>query len=102
MDLEISRGGTGRSSYVTVKRPGMMWRATAAWLVLNVAMLATLAIIVYVVQPWMQNWYIALPILVSVVVTEWMITSETIAPIVREWIKGEELVKDGEKPSWER
>ena len=83
-------------------KPGVMKRASLAWLVLNGAMLLTLAIIVYMVAPWMANWYIALPILVSVVVTEWMITSETIAPIVRDWIKGEEYVPVGEKPSWEK
>lgn len=80
----------------------MMKRATIAWFVLNLAMMLTLAVIVYVVRPWMENWYIALPILLSVVVTEWMITAETIAPIVRDWIKGEEYVVDGEKPSWQK
>lgn len=91
-----------RIEYKTMRKPGMMKRATVAWVVLNTAMLLTLAVIVYMVQPWMGNWYIALPILISVVVTEWMITSETIAPIVREWIRGEESVEVGKPASWEK
>lgn len=88
--------------YKTVAKPGIMGRAVTAWFVLNLIMVVTLAIIVYLVNPWMNNWYIALPLMVACVITEWIITTDTIAPFVRKWIAGEETVKDGELPSWEK
>lgn len=83
-----------------VRKPGFMGRACVAWAVLNVAMFVSLGIFVYFLNPWLNAWYVILPVVVATIATEWVITSETIAPIIREWIIQEEYVKEGEKPSW--
>lgn len=70
-----------------VNKPGYMWRACVAWVVLNTILVATLAVTVWLVQPWMAAWFVSLPILVGIVASEWAITNETIAPIVSDWIK---------------
>lgn len=86
----------------TVRKPGFMGRAVVAWIVLNVAMFLSLGIFVYFLNPWLGFWYVILPVVVASIATEWVITSETIAPIIGEWIRQEEEIKDGESPSWEK
>lgn len=86
----------------TLKKPGYMLRACVAWVIFNSILIFTLAMTVYVIRPWMASWYVMVPLLVAVVVSEWIIMGETIAPIIKDWIKQEEYVKDGEKPSWQR
>jgi hypothetical protein len=86
----------------TLKKPGYMFRACVAWVILNTVLLFTLAALVYILKDHIGVWYVMIPIIVAVVVSEWVIMGETIAPIVKDWIKQEEYVKDGEKPSWSR
>lgn len=81
----------------TVKKPGYMGRAIVAWTVLNLAMAITLGIAVYFLKPWLENWYVILPVLVSSIITEWVITSETIAPIIKEWINQETYQEDKDR-----
>lgn len=85
-----------------VKRPGYMFRACVAWVILNSVLLFTLAALVYILQPYLGSWFVMVPIIVAVVVSEWVIMGETIAPIISDWIKQEEYIGDGEKPSWSR
>lgn len=85
-----------------MKRPGYMRRACLAWVVLNSVLIFTLAAIVFVLGPYTDRWYVTVPLIVGVVISEWIIMAETIAPIVKDWIKQEEYVKDGDKPSWEK
>ena len=79
-----------------------MQRACVAWVVLNLSMFIVLGFTVWLLSAYMNAWYVILPLVVSLVITEWIITGETIAPIVREWIKQEEYVKEGDRPSWEK
>ncbi len=83
-------------------KPGYMRRAVLAWCILNGILIATLALIVYVIEPWMAQWYVMVPLLVAVVVSEWVIMVQTVGPIIRDWIKQEESVGQDEKPSWEK
>lgn len=83
-----------------VNKPGYMFRACVAWVILNAVLLFTLAALIYILRPYLAVWYVMIPIIVAVVVSEWVIMGETIAPIVKDWIKQEEYVKDGDKPSW--
>lgn len=85
-----------------MKKPGYMGRACIAWAALNAAMFVTLAVTVYFLNPWLSAWYVILPVVVATIGTEWAITEETIAPIIKDWIVQEEVVKDGEKPSWDK
>lgn len=88
--------------YKTVKKPGYMARACVAWIVLNAVVLFTLAAVVYVVGTYIDRWYVMIPIIVGVVVSEWVIMAETLAPIIADWIKQEESVETGEAPSWQK
>jgi hypothetical protein len=85
-----------------VKRPGYMKRAVIAWCLLNGIMIAMLAILVYLIGPYVDRWYVMIPLLVAILVSEFVIMTETIAPIIKEWIKQEEYISDGQKPSWDR
>ena len=87
---------------VQMTKPGYMRRAVIAWCILNGILIATLALVVYVVTPWMERWFVMIPLLVAVIVSEAVIMAETIGPIIRDWIKQDEYVRDGDKPSWLR
>ena len=80
-----------------VKKKGFMFRACIAWAIYNSILLLTLAAVVYLVLPYMREWYVMLPLLVAVVASEWIIMSETVAPVIQDWIKQETWVAD-EKP----
>lgn len=84
-----------------MKRPGYMLRACVAWIILNAVLIFTLSALVFVLpREELSQWYVMIPIIIAVVVSQWIIMAETIAPIIKEWIKQEEYVKDGDKPSW--
>lgn len=83
-----------------VKKPGYMFRACVAWVILNAVLLFTLSALIYILKGYLSVWYVMIPIIVAVVASEWVIMSETIAPIISDWIKQEEYVKDGDKPTW--
>jgi len=80
-----------------VKKPGYMFRAVVAWFIFNAILLATLAAVVYILGPYMNVWYVQIPLLIGVIISEWIIMAETIAPVVKEWIKQEEYVDDYKK-----
>lgn len=87
----------------TMKRPGYMLRACVAWVILNFVVIVTLGALVFVLpKDQLSQWYVMIPLLVAVVISQWIIMGETIAPIIKEWIKQEEYVRDGEKPSWQK
>lgn len=77
-----------------VKKPGYMLRAVVAWSIFNAILFVTLGILVYLLTPFLDRWFVVIPILVGVIVSEWMIMVETIAPIVKEWIAQEEWVEE--------
>ena len=79
------------------KKPGYMFRAVIAWFIFNIILLATLAAVVYILGPHMNVWYVQIPLLIGVIVSEWIIMGETIAPVIKEWIKQEEYVEDEAK-----
>lgn len=76
-----------------VKKPGYMGRAVIAWLIFNGILLFTLAAVVYIVDDYLQQWFVVLPLIIGVVVSEWIIMGETIAPVIKEWITQEEYVE---------
>lgn len=80
-----------------VKKPGFMLRAVIAWMIYNSILILTLAAVVYLVLPYMREWYVMLPLLVAVVASEWIIMSETVAPVIQDWIKQESYVSDDKR-----
>lgn len=73
-----------------VKKPGYMLRAVIAWCIFNAILLATLGAIVYVLGD-VRTWYVQVPLIIGVIVSEWIILGETVAPIIKDWIKQEEF-----------
>jgi len=75
-----------------------MLRACIAWVILNAVLIFTLAALVFVLpRDQLSQWYVMIPVIVAVVVSQWIIMGETIAPIIKEWIRQEEYVHDNEK-----
>ena len=86
----------------TVRRPGYMGRAVVAWMIFNTILFVTLGVLVYLAGAYLDRWFVMIPMMIAVVLSEWIIMAETIAPIIKDWIKQEEYVTDGERPSWEK
>lgn len=85
-----------------VRKPGYMGRAVIAWCIFNTILFVTLGAIVWLVGGYLDRWFVMIPMMIAVVVSEWIIMAETVAPIIKDWIKQEEYVSEGGKPSWER
>ena len=79
------------------KKPGYMFRAVVAWVIFNSILLATLAAIVFVLGDYRGGWFVQVPLIIGVIVSEWIILGETIAPIIKDWIKQERYVEDAKK-----
>lgn len=85
-----------------VKRPGYMGRAVVAWFIFNSILFVTLGALVFLVGAYLDRWFVMIPMMLAVVLSEWIIMAETIAPVIKDWIKQEEYVADGDRPSWEK
>jgi hypothetical protein len=66
----------------------MLLRAVIAWLIFNTILLGTLGATGWVLSGSLQNWWVQLPLAIAIVVTEWVISVETIVPVIRDWIYG--------------
>jgi MFS superfamily sulfate permease-like transporter len=73
------------SSYTN--KPGYMRRATIAWALYNVIFLGTLAVLIYFTGPYLDRWYVMIPLIVVLIVGQWIILGETIMPFIRDWIQ---------------
>lgn len=87
-----------------IKKPGYMGRAVIAWILLNFITFGTLYAIVYVLGEYLPDllklWYVLFPLVVVAAITEYAIAIGTIVPVISEWIKQEECVPEGGRPSW--
>lgn len=72
------------------KKPGYMLRAVIAWCIFNAILIATLVAVMFIMGGYRNIWFIQLPLIIAVIVSEWIIMAETIAPIIKEWIVQEE------------
>lgn len=77
-----------------VKKPGYMFRAVIAWCIFNAILFVTLGAVVWIMQGYMNAWFVQVPLLLGIIVSEWIIMGETIAPIIKDWIKQETYVDD--------
>lgn len=71
------------------KKDGYMFRAVVAWIILNIILLGTLGVVVWIVGGY-QVWFIQLPLVVAIIGSEWAIMVETIGPVIRDWIRQEQ------------
>lgn len=85
----------------SVRKPGTALRATAAFALLNVPLIGVTAFVWFLANGAADFWLRTF-IGVAVSVAEFAIVSTTIGPPLYDWIKSEEYVQDGQKPSWEK
>lgn len=85
-----------------VQRPGVALRATAAFGLLNMALILTAAVVYYLAGAGSAEWWARGLIAICFAISEFAIVTTTIGPPLYEWVAGKEWVRDGEKPSWER
>lgn len=90
-------------------KPGWMGRAVAAWVILNIILVASVGAFVALLAYFQVEhaWYTIIPLILIFAVGEIAIMSETIAPVLsklKEWIFQDEYIDrdKGEKPSWEK
>jgi len=79
------------------KKPGYMGRAVVAFFLLNLIMLGFTALLVWVAGEYADRWFVMIPVVVGMIIAEAVIMAETIAPIIRDWIKQETYVEDKRK-----
>lgn len=85
-----------------VQKPGVAMRATAAFALLNLPLVGTVLFALWMAGGNEADWWIRGILALVVAVAEFAIVTTTIAPPLYDWIKSEEYVKDGAKPSWEK
>lgn len=84
------------------KKPGTALRATAAFALLNLPLIGTVLFALWMAGGNEADWWIRGILALAVAIAEFAIVTTTIAPPLYDWIKSEEYVEDGQKPSWER
>lgn len=84
-----------------VKKPGTAMRATVAFALLNVPLLITVYFVWLMSGGESAEWWVRGILAIAVAFAEFAIVVTTIGPPLYEWIKSEEYVDDGKKPSWE-
>jgi hypothetical protein len=79
-----------------VKKPGYMMRAVVAWCIYNAIAIFTLSVILYVVGLFapavLGTWFVIIPLMIGIIASEWIIFADTIAPVIKEWIRQESYV----------
>lgn len=86
----------------TMKKPGTALRATVAFALLNLPLIGTAAFAYWMGGGMGAEWWLRGILAVGVAVSEFAIVTTTIGPPLYDWIKSEEYVEKGEKPSWEK
>ena len=84
-----------------IQRPGTALRATAAFALLNLPLIGTVLFALWMAGGQDAEWWIRGILAILVAAAEFAIVT-TIAPPLYDWIKSEEWVDEGKKPSWER
>jgi hypothetical protein len=77
-----------------VKKPGFGRRAFAAFLLLDAIAAAIMLALIWLLRPYMEYWYVILPITLGFLVSQFVILNETIWPVLKDWITQEEYVSD--------
>jgi hypothetical protein len=85
-----------------VTKPGVIYRATAAFALLNLPLVATAWFVFLMGGQSASEWWLRASLAVAVAGSEIAIVTWTIGPPLVDWIDEKEFVRDGEKPSWER
>lgn len=84
------------------KKPGAAVRSMAAFGLLNLPLLVTGYVVYHLAGGETAEWWVRGIVAVLISAAEFSIVTTTIGPPLYDWIQGEESVKDGEKPSWEK
>jgi hypothetical protein len=71
-----------------LKESKMLFRAIVAWVIFNAILLATLGATGWLLGGNLSNGFVQVPLAIAIIVTEWVISVETIVPVIRDWIRG--------------
>ena len=96
---------TYRPTYVpsrTIRKPGTALRATVAFGLLNLPLVITTGFVYLLSGGETAEWWVRGILAIGVAVAEYTIVITTIGPPLYDWIRSEEFVKEGSKPSWEK
>lgn len=83
-----------------VKKPGLIYRATAAFALLNLPLIGTAWFVFLMGGNASSEWWLRGILAIAVAASEIGIVTSTIGPPLVEWIDGKEFVADGKAPSW--
>lgn len=72
--------------YGKERKPGYMRRAVTVWLAYNVAAITILFLLYLILGDVLLNWWALVPIIIAVIVTEIVVTTETVGPLIGDWI----------------
>lgn len=85
-----------------VSKPGLVWRALAAFILLNLPLILTIGFVWYLAGGDHAEWWVKGILAIGTAACELGIVAGTIADPLHKWIKSEEYITDGQKPSWEK
>lgn len=86
----------------TIQKPGAALRATFAFFLLNLPLVITVAAVYMLSGGMTAEWWVRGILAIMVAVAEAVIVVETVGPPLRDWIKSEEYVAEGDRPSWQK
>lgn len=79
-------------------KPGLFYRAVAAFVLLNIATILTLLATWWLSGGMASPWQIRGLLAVAVAVAEFSIVTTTIGPPLMDWIKSQECVEEEKQP----
>lgn len=85
-----------------VRKPGVIYRATAAFALLNVPLVGTAWFVFLMGGNAASEWWLRAVLALAVAGSEIAIVTSTIGPPLVDWIGEKELVGEGKKASWEK
>ncbi len=100
--IVVTTIGPPMAEWIKSEKPGTAIRATIAFLILNLPLIIAAYFTYWISGGAAAEWYVRGIVAVGVTVAEFAIVVNTIGPPMAEWIRSEEVIKDNEKPSWER
>lgn len=95
-------GENERRERITVTKPGTALRATGAFVLLNLPLLVTIYFVYWMTGGEAAELWVRIILAVLVAAAEFAIVVTTIGPPLYDWIKTEETIYVGDKPSWEQ
>lgn len=79
-----------------VNKPGFGQRAFVAFALLDCFAGCVLLVLLYLLRPYLDYWYVILPITLGFMISQVAILDATIWPVLKDWIEQRTYVSDKE------